>query len=501
MGEVEHNCGVGLCHSLHDAYDLGNALQHRGREAGGIVAQAYDGRIDAVRWVGRFNEDVFDLEGLHHIFANLHGGSDSHYHSFGVHTRYATKGTKDINEMLKEAHPITIGGKTRRYGRYEVIENADAAIVHNGQVNPGFLKDIDLKDLQTSSDTEVLLYFIQEKGVKELLREVPGAYTFAVFDKRLRDVIVTRDRTGIKPGHIGVKDYKMCMASESSALEEIGARPIENIRPGSIYYFSPDGSRKSERIVKPEWSGCFFELFYIAHPDSVIDNFHVRTIRQSLGKEMAREFVPEGKAIVTFVPRCPEVAAEAYAQTNNDLEFMHVFNKSVSERAFMGTNAKERKASIKRNLHLLPNTKRLLHDQEIVLFDDSIVRGNNIKTSLELLAQAGVRRTNVLIYTPPIGIYDRNKNPCGCEWGVDMPPSDEFMARGEDGKNKSPRMIAAEIGEGLDMEVVVKYLTKKGMGRVFKKHGIRESFLCERCIGGHKPFKPEIIVPITRGMS
>jgi glutamine phosphoribosylpyrophosphate amidotransferase len=183
---IRHNCGIVVAHSLHDAYSFGRSLQHRGREAAGLAAIGHD-RIDVIKWKG--NVEKIDEMDLIHVLP-------SHkYHTYLFHVRYATRGRKD--KILEDAHPHTIGGKTIDYKSHVLVLDCDMAIVHNGQVNDEFLTRIDNSILKTGCDTEALLHYYRMFGEHEIMRNIPGAYTLAIADKRREDVIVMRDRTGI----------------------------------------------------------------------------------------------------------------------------------------------------------------------------------------------------------------------------------------------------------------------------------------------------------------
>jgi glutamine phosphoribosylpyrophosphate amidotransferase len=198
---VRHNCGFCVAHTLHDAYAFIRSLQHRGREAAGIAAVG-EGRIDVIKWAG--GVDRFDVTDLHKIFPS------PSYHTYMAHVRYATRGRKD--SILSDAHPHTLGGQVEERGNHILIRDCEMAAVHNGQVDLSHMDDLDLSRMQSSCDTEALLYLYRRDGEHNFLRTIPGAYTMAIADYRKRDVIVLRDRTGIKPGVLGWKDGKYGVA-------------------------------------------------------------------------------------------------------------------------------------------------------------------------------------------------------------------------------------------------------------------------------------------------
>jgi glutamine phosphoribosylpyrophosphate amidotransferase len=470
--EIGHNCGWCVTHSLGDVYNFIKSLQHRGREATGIMAVG-ENRIDVIKWKGEVK--TFDLVDLYKIFPS------HNYHTYGAHDRYATRGRKD--QILQDAHPHTIGGKIENQGNHIIIRNCDVAGIHNGQVNEKYLTGVDRNLLRTGCDTEALLHFYREKGEYELLKRIPGSYTMAIADKKKKEVLILRDRTGIKPGVLGWKDGKFGGASEDIAFRKNGGNFKEDLDSGSIYYLSPNGSYRKEKVLEPELSYCFFCWNYFADCDSVLNGVSVRSLRELLGEIAAEEFRPDDADFVTFLPRCPEVASWSYSKKTG-IPFINVFYKMRGERAFLGSDSEEREASIGENLHLLDEIDGIpigdfLKDKVIVDVDDSMVRGNNSKRARDLLyEEAGVKKVYHLNYTPPIGVVGKDEIPRGCEFGVDMPSNDEFIARGRTIK---------EISEKMGMQVV--YLSHQGMLEAYKKLGVKEKDLCTYCIGGPHPFE------------
>lgn len=469
MTKVRHNCGIAVTHTLHDAHSFIKSLQHRGREACGIAA--IGATIDVVKWQG--NVSKVDLVDLYKLLPA------QNYKMFLAHVRYATQGRED--QVVQDAHPHVIGGTTINRGDHIIIKNCDAVIVHNGQVD---VKAIFGKD-NGECDTKQILEEYWTSESHNLIKKIPGSFTLAIADKRRKEVIVMRDKYGMKPGVLGLKDGKYCVASEDIALKENGANLIEELRPGSIYYLSFDGDYRRRDIEEPCVKHCFFEWNYISDVNSVLNGVSVRRVREELGKEMAKEFKPRDIDVITFLPRCPEVAARAFARViKAESKFAPIFYKLRGERSFQGTTKNERTSSIKSNLHLLPEFSNFLKDKTIVLIDDSTIRGNNSKRARELLLGAGVKKIYLLNYTPKIGIIGKDKIKRGCLFGVDMPPEDDFVVRTSD---KKKNRTDSEISKELGMETF--FLSPEGLFRVFERLGIPRKNLCSYCIGGDFPFK------------
>lgn len=472
--EIRHNCGLCIAHTLHDIYSFIKSLQHRGREATGIAAIGNQ-RIDVIKWAGTV--DRFDIEDLHKIFP-----SDSYdYHSYMAHVRYATSGRKD--KILEDAHPHVMGGTVEHRGSHVIIEDCDMAAVHNGQVNLEYLTEVDKSSLQTECDTEALLQLVKIKGEEYILKNILGAYTIAIAYKERNEIVVMRDRTGIKPGVLGWKDGKHCIASEDIAIKENGGKFIEDLEPGHVYYLNANGNYSKKKLVNKVEKRCFFEWNYIASLESVVNGASVTSLRKALGEVLAEEFHPKDADYVTFLPRCPEAAAISYSDKTG-IPFIPLFYKMRKERSFLGPTPEEREISIKGNLNLLRRAKRetiteLLKNKTVILIDDSTIRGNNSLRARDLLYnEAKVKKAYLVNYTPQIGIIGHDGILRGCMFGVDMPPNDNFIARGR---------TIEEISEKIGMPTY--YISIEGMFRAFEKVGIPKQTLCSYCIGGEHPFR------------
>jgi len=465
MVEIEHNCGICLTHTLHDNYNFIKSLQHRGREVTGMAAIGND-RIDVIKWRG--NTSQFDIVDLHKIFPS------DQYHTYIAHDRYPTKGKKE--DMLTTGHPHSFGGKIEYRDSHIVIRDCDMAMIHNGQVDVNQMGNINRTNLKTSCDTEALLQLYRENGVHGLMNRISGAFTLVIADKRMKETVVLRDRLGMKPGVLGLKDGKYCVASEDIAINENGGNFIEDISPGSAYYFNAQGGIRKEQIIKPQKTQhCFFEWNYISHLDSTLDNVGVRTLRRNLGQILADEFNPGDLDLVTFLPRCPETAARSYSQKLN-LPFQSVFYKMKSERSFQGSNQNDRSSSIKNNLYLIPDIQKVIGGKTVLVIDDSTIRGTNAARAKELLEVAGVKKIYLANYTPKIGIIGKDNVQRGCMFGVDMPPNDNFIARGRTDR---------EISEAIGMETF--FLSVNGLKKAFEKSGMAAQDLCTFCVGGKHP--------------
>ena len=457
---MRHNCGICVCHTLHDAYDFISSLQHRGREAAGI-AFVGKGKIDVIKWTGTVGS--FDLKDLYKIFPS------TSYQLYMAHVRYATRGRK--SQLLEDAHPHVIGGEVYNGHHHQIITNCDAAIVHNGQIN-----DLDPQEKEKyTCDTKLLLESYIKGSDATVFDKYPGSYTMAIADKSEDYISVLRDVAGLRPGVLGFKDGKYVVSSEDIALKENGGEFVESITPGSIYKIYSDGGFKRTVVKKSKKQYCFFEWNYIGHQDSIINGVSVRTAREALGEKLAEEFCPKAD-LVTYLPRCPEISARSFAKACRK-PFHPVFYKVKSERSFQGSTSKERDLSIKNNLHIIPEAKKLIKGKDIIIIDDSIIRGTNIKRACQLALEHGANKIYFMSYTPPIGVIGEDKIPRGCHFGVDMPPDDNFIIR--------------RGFDDIDERIEIIYLSPKGMTDAFASIGMPERKLCTFCIGGKYPYQIE----------
>ena len=181
------------------------------------------------------------------------------------------------------------------------------------------------------------------------MRRVPGAYTMALADRRRGEVLVLRDRTGIRPGVLGIKDGKHVMVSEDIAPRKNGGDFLEDLAPGAVYYFDPDGGYYKRQLVPPALAHCFFEWNYFADRDSIVEWLSVKKLRRALGEMLAEELELARVDFVSYFPRAPEDAARGLARVSGK-PFQPLFYKLRGERAFQGPTPDERSQSISQNI-------------------------------------------------------------------------------------------------------------------------------------------------------
>ncbi len=501
-------CGVFVANSLVDVYRGIKALNHRGKDAAG-VARLYkrnDGlTIDGIRWLG--DVEAFALSDLRSILfseRNINGGI------FVGHVRYKTHGSSDPESILIDSHPQLIGGKMVKRRRHLITRDAQTAIVHNGQVDLKGKIEIP-KDFETEIDSLALLLYYLKNGSENVLRDIPGAYVAAILDTSKSFVTIIRDRFGIRPCWIGRDiDNKYVVSSEDQAITAIGGFPIRELNPGEEIHI---GDRfESIQVVSPNLHYCFFEDHYLSSERAK----GVWNIRYNLGVELAREYTRQlvadrlrrddlnlnpkllsevisserlgpdvihrvleeifsgKKVIVTYVPHCPEPMVEGFSQLT-ELPQRQILYKKRYIRSFMEPTQEGRYESISTNLFLSDNLGDL-RGTIVIVIDDSIVRGTVSKYAIELIRSKNPEEVHFLSATPQIGGRRRDGSLIGCEYGVDMPPEDNF-ATVKYGK-------IPQIQQGIGADILV-YLSPERMLRASDK---QLSELCTYCIGGPHPF-------------
>jgi len=468
--EIRDECGLVVCHSLHDTYKALKALQHRGQETAGIAARNHDG-IDVIKWTGLVTD--FSLDNLEEIISG---------DLFIGHVRYSTCGKKE--RELRDAHPHYIGGTERLLssGRlvaegqdiskywndiengHVIVRGAELAGVHNGTL----VNHSELCAEHEECDTATLVRLYKEIGLHDLMRSIPAAYSAAILTKE--EVLAFRDRYGIRPLWLGKKDGRYVVMSENSAIREIGGKPVREVRPGEAVRIF-DSEFSSEKVLEPDLNFCFFEYNYLANPDSRFNEMGVADVRYNLGVELAMEFRPADLDLVTYVPRAPEPCARGY-EAESGVRFVKVFYKQDDSRSFMKPLPGQRSKSIESNLYV--SDKIDLKGKDVLVIDDSIVRGNVNPEAVRKIREAGARKVYYASVTPPIGpVIDGV--PRGCLYGVDMPPTDDFAIRKYGGIEGIKEFSGADE---------LYYLSLEGMLRAIR---LPESRLCTYCIGGRDP--------------
>ncbi|CDC62871.1 amidophosphoribosyltransferase [Clostridium sp. CAG:448] len=456
MSNLREECGVFGIYSpetsdlARTAYYGLFALQHRGQESCGIVVN-HEGTFTAHKDVGLVN-DVFTSD----ILNRLGSGQIA-----VGHVRYGTTGSNDRNN----AQPIVVNHIKGRI-----------ALAHNGNlVNSDELRhELELEGsiFHTTSDTEVISYIITkerlnapsiEVAVERAMDRLRGAYSLVIMTPS--KLIAVRDENGFRPLCYGkTEDGRYIVASESCALDSVGAAFIRDIRPGEIVIFDRDGVHTIEtHCNRVPCSMCVFEYIYFARPDSVIDGCCVHTARMRAGAFLALEH-PVQADVVIGVPDSGIDAAIGYSkQSGIPYELGFIKNKYIG-RTFIapGQQSREDRVRIKLNPIL-----EVVRGKRVVMIDDSIVRGTTSARIVRLLRDAGAREIHMRVSAPPF------LNPCF--YGTDIDSRENLIAC-----KYTQEEIARQIG--VDS---LGYLSVENVRQIAK--GVHGTGYCTACFDGKYP--------------
>ncbi|WP_281522733.1 MULTISPECIES: amidophosphoribosyltransferase [Mogibacterium] len=457
MSELREECGVVGVFSPRETYEIGRtvyyglySLQHRGQESCGIVVND-DGVFSSHKDLGLVN-DVFSTRELE---ALGQGGM-----AIG-HVRYGTTGK---NERAN-AQPIVVNHI-----------KGSMAVAHNGNiVNSAELRqELELKGsiFQTTSDTEVIAYLITkerlrsnsvEEAINAAMNKLKGAYSLCVMSPN--KLIAVRDDRGFRPLCYGLtEDGRYVIASESCALDAVGAKFVRDIEPGEIVIFNHDGIRsiKEHCNQKPK-SICIFEYIYFARPDSKIDGISVHRARVEAGRALAIDYPVEAD-IVIGVPDSGLDAAVGYSkQAGIPYGMGFVKNKYIG-RTFIAPGQAQREKLVNIKLNVIEESVR---GKRVVMIDDSIVRGTTSRNIVEKLRNAGAKEVHLMLTAPPF--VDE------CYYGTDVSDKSQLIAANHT-ENEICTLIGCDSIGFLKMDRLHEMIgSEPGKG------------YCSACFGGEYP--------------
>ncbi len=423
------------------------ALQHRGQESAGI-AVARDRKIFSHRGMG-LAPDVFNPS----ILGQLSGQN-----AIG-HARYSTTGSS----VLGNAQPFVIHYKDRYF-----------AVAHNGNlVNAVSLKN-ELEEtgsiFQTTMDSEVFLHLLVrhihkglETALVETVSRLRGAFSFAVLTSE-GQVIGIKDPYGFRPLCLGRLDGGFVLASETCALDLVHADLIRELNPGEIVIIENDRIKSIQTPVGLRRAFCVFEFIYFARPDSTIYGKNVYLVRKAMGRRLAEEAPAKADLVMPF-PDSGTYAALGYSeQTGIPFEIGMIRNHYVG-RTFIQPAQSMRDFAVRVKLNPV---KELLRGKDIVIVDDSIIRGTTVKTRVKALREMGVRRVHMRISGPA------HRFPC--HYGIDFSTKGELIAAG---------MPVDTLKDYLGLDSL-HYLTLDGL---MQSTGVEnpENHFCRACFDGCYP--------------
>lgn len=429
------------------------ALQHRGQESCGIAVSDTNGpvrKVPSKKGMGLVNE-VFCPDD----FKNLKG-------DIGVgHVRYSTAGAS----TRENAQPLVLNYWKGTLG-----------LAHNGNLINALELRRELEYtgaiFQTTIDSEVIAYHIArerlhakdvEGAVKNAMKKIKGAYALIVMSPR--KLIGARDPYGFKPLCIGKKNHAYILASETCALDTIGAEFVRNVEPGEIVAITKEGitSDKSLCLPKEKEARCIFEYIYFARPDSYIDGQNVYDSRIMAGRCLAQSS-PVDADLVIGVPESGNAAAIGYALESGIPYGIGFMKNSYVGRTFIKPKQTERVSSVNVKLNAI---RSVVEGKRIIMIDDSIVRGTTSDRIVSMLKDAGAKEVHVRISSPPF------LHPC--YFGTDIPDEKQLIAY-----NRTVEEICEIIGADSLGYLRVEDLGKLAPGLSY----------CNGCFTGEYPLDP-----------
>ena len=390
---VAHTIYYGLC-----------ALQHRGQESAGIAVCNTEGPLGNLlchKNMGLVNE-IFSPDILSELTGNIGIG----------HVRYSTTGESTI----KNAQPIAIN-----------YFKGTLALVHNGNItNMDELKNSLQENgaiFHSTTDSEIITYQIAlertktnsiEEAVYKTARKIKGGFALIIMSPQ--KMIGVRDPYGLKPLCLGKRNGSYILASESCALNAVGAEFVRDILPGEIITIQKNDIKNNYALCNQTHAHCIFEYIYFARLDSTMDGINIYDARVRAGEALAKSYPVEADLVVG-VPDSGIAAAMGYAKQSH-IPYGIAFQKnSYVGRTFIKPTQNERETAVQIKLNVIPSTVK---DKRIILIDDSIVRGTTISKLITMLKKAGAKEVHVRISSPPF-LYP-------CYYGTDVPSNHLLIA-------------------------------------------------------------------------
>ena len=425
------------------------ALQHRGTESAG-TATSDGSRILVYKDMGLVSQ-VFTESDLATLPGDLAIG----------HCRYSTTGSS----TWVNAQP------TLRPTKYGTL-----ALAHNGNLtNTGDLAELvqklepsNAREGGATTDTEIMTALISlqnEKNVEAsamtVLPQLEGAFSLVFMDEHT--LYAARDRHGVRPLVLGKLENGWVVASESAALDIVGAAFVREIEPGEFVAIDANGVR-SERWAVAEPKGCLFEYVYLARPDTTIAGQGIHATRVRIGERLAKEAPVEADLVIP-VPESGTPAAIGYAKGSGIPFGMGLVKNSYVGRTFIQPSQTIRQLGIRLKLNPL---REIIEGKRIVVVDDSIVRGNTQRAIVRMLREAGAREIHVRISSPPV------KWPCF--YGIDFATRAELVASGLEVEEIRRSIGADSLG----------YVSLEGL---IESTQVEENKLCGACFTGQYPIR------------
>jgi amidophosphoribosyltransferase len=425
------------------------ALQHRGQESAGIVSLDGAGAAHVHRGMGLVSENFDDA-----VFGRLPGNV-----AIG-HTRYSTTGST----VLANAQPLLANTRS-----------GPLSVAHNGNlVNAHLLREELVRQgaiFSSSSDTEVLVHLIArseadnpDDQIRDALEQVDGAYSLVISVGRTLYAAV--DSRGFRPMALGRLGAGFVVASETCALDLVGATMVCELEPGDFLKIENGRVVQLPRLVPRPVSRCVFELVYFARPDSSVFGESVDRVRRELGRALAREHPAPGADVVFSVPDSSNAMALGFSEASGiKLEHGLIRNHYVG-RTFINPTQALRIAKVRIKFNPV---REVIEGKRVVVVDDSLVRGNTSRGLVQMIRAAGAREVHLRLASPPI------TGPC--HYGIDTPTRDELIGSSHSVEEIRAFLAVDTLG-GLSLEGM---LAAAGQAPDAPPH------FCHACFSGQYP--------------
>ncbi len=457
MGRLREECGIFGIFNNTDAAKLTalglHALQHRGQEGCGIVT-CDDKKFYSERRLGLVGDNFTKGKVLEKLPGNYAIG----------HNRYSTAG----NNFIKNIQPF-----------FADLHTGGISIAHNGNLsNANSLREELVKNgsiFQTTSDTETIVQLIARSKrskivdkIIESLFQIQGGYALTILTNK--KLIGIRDPFGIRPLILGKLNKSYVLASETCALDIIGAKFVREIENGEIVVITDNGIESIKPFPKIKERPCIFEYIYFARPDSIIKNISVYEYRKKLGQELASESHIDSDLIVP-VPDSGVPAAIGYSEKIKKNVELGIIRNHYVGRTFIEPTQQIRSLGVKLKHSV---NKTLIKNKSLVLIDDSLVRGTTSVKIIQMLYEFGAKEVHLRVASPPIKYPDY--------YGVDTPSKEELLASKFDLEGMR-KFINVKTLQFLSLEGLYKSMGFKSRNSIYPQ-------FTDHCFTGDYPVKP-----------
>ncbi|WP_299141238.1 amidophosphoribosyltransferase [uncultured Tateyamaria sp.] len=460
--KLKEECGIfGVLGTLDAAnfVALGlHALQHRGQEAGGIVAYHPDQGFNSARRFGYVRDNFTSQSVMETLPGSLSIG----------HVRYSTAGSKG-QTAIRDVQPF--------FGEFAM---GGAAIAHNGNITNADALRRELIErgsiFQSSSDSECIIHLMARslqrnipERMEDALRRVEGAFSVVAMTRT--KLIGVRDALGVRPLVLGKLETGYVLSSETCGLDIIGAEFVREIEPGEMVVITDKGvdSRFPFRPQKSRF--CIFEHVYFSRPDSILGGRSVYETRENIGRELAKE-APVEADLVCPVPDSGTPAAIGFSLESGIPYAMGIIRNQYMGRTFIEPTESIRNMGVRLKLNV---NRALIRDKRVILVDDSVVRGTTSRKIKEMILDAGAKEVHFRIASPPTA--------WPCFYGVDTPQREKLLAA---------TMSEEEMCQHLGVDSL-KFISLDGLYRAVGQAKGRDPSspqYCDACFSGEYPVEP-----------